>query len=505
MLTTMKITVIGGGPSGLCAALLLKTQHPAWDVAVFEKNPVGVTFGYGVGLRWSVLSKLAAAAPECARAIEQTAHVLNRQTVLRDGRTAGVGNDHGLGVSRGALLDVLARHAEAAGVVIRTGSPADLAEVSDADLVVAADGVSSPTRRQLAEHLGVTATTGDLAYLWCGATVPLEAMTLAIARTASGPLVAHAMPYGPESCTFQVDARTATLAHWSGAATGTISAESVSAAATVKLIEAQFADLLGGTRLHTKQPVWSTFTTIRCQKWSHGDVVLIGDAAHTAHYTVGSGTALAIEDAVALAQALQDNATIPDALGAYEAARRPYVERLQERAERSERWWSTLDTRIDLPLPQLMLSYLSRTGALTLSSVADLDRALLEQCLPDGSGGAWSQGTAELVESILTTTRRGDGSLDTTGSIPAVTVTRSAEVRAFDDQVRAVAEGLGTHHTHVRLVGSDDREAILDRLEFAERLRARTPAATIVRGPRTAAEDLALGVLCDRTDLVEIS
>lgn len=479
--------MIGGGPGGLCSALLLKSQHPDWDVTVFEQHPAEASFGYGVGLRWSALTRLAEVAPGCARDVEAVAHRLTRQILRRDDETVGVTNHHGLGISRSALLLTLARHAAAAGVRVHTGRRVSLMEVASADLVVAADGVGSETRTALAERLGVSATSGELAYLWCGAELALDAMTLAISRTPSGPLVAHVMPYGPGSCTFQVDARTGVLSRW-----------------RIKLLENEFAGLLAGTPLRTKQASWSTFTTIRCENWSAGNVVFVGDAVHTAHYTVGSGTALAIEDAVALAGALRGAGSVADAFAGYQAARKPYADRLQRRADRSERWWSTLDVRCDLPLPRLVLSYLTRTGAVTLADLAEIDGALLAGCLPSAtSDGAGHSG---LAERILAAPYRHNGSSAPSrwyrpdgrdGTAPTVAVAGPA---GLDTAVRLVERGA----TQVRIVGPDDRDALLDRLEFAEQLRARTGVTTIVRGPVGAVDDLALGVLCDRTDLVEI-
>ncbi|WP_432840408.1 FAD-dependent monooxygenase [Dactylosporangium sp. CA-092794] len=461
--------VIGGGPGGMTAALLLKQRHPDWSVEVFERNPADATFGYGVGLRAGVLAQLADLAPACAADLEAVAHPLNRQSVRRDGVTVSVSNAHGVGISRSALLTVVGRHAERAGVVVRTGRTIGVADVAGADIVIGADGVGSETRGALADRIGASAHPGELLYLWCGASLALPAMTLNLTRTPSGPLTAHVMPYGPDRVTFQVDGAAETIKNWDDGSP------------VIARLEEQFADLLGGQRLATKQAGWSAFTTVRCAARSAGRVVLIGDAALTAHYTVGSGTALAMADAFALVEALDGEASMPAAFAAYEDARRAATDRLQRRAQRSERWWTTLGIRYDAPLPVLLAGYLTRTGALGLSDLARLDPRLVAELAPDGTdphdiAGRYAPG--------------GD----------AEPVTVAVPAGGLDE----ISGRFGGSATPVRLAGPPGRDAVLDRMELAELLRARA-VTTIVQGTAADVADLALGALCRRTDYVEVA
>lgn len=468
-----RVAVIGGGPGGLAAALLLRRRYPHWSVEVFERNPADATFGYGVGLRARALARLAELAPECAADIERVAYPLNEQNVLRDGVTVSVSNAHGVGISRGALLTILGRHAQKAGVIVHTGRTIGLVEVAAADIVIGADGVGSQTREALADQVGATARAGELLYLWCGASLALPAMTLYLSRTPFGPLTAHVMPYGGGQVTFQVDGAAEVVKQWDDESS------------TLDRLEHQFADLLGGQRLSTKQPGWSAFTTVRCATRSTGNVVLLGDAALTAHYTVGSGTALALEDALALVEAIAGESSIPAAFTAYEAARRPETERLQRRAERSQRWWTTLAVRYDVPLPALLCSYLTRTGALGLGELATLDPGLLAELSPGGSDPR----------------RIADQHAPSLAAAPVtITVPDGDPVGSLDE----ISRRYGRSTDPVRLVGGDGREAVMDRMELAELLRARTGVTTIVQGMAADAADLALGVLCHRTDHVEI-
>lgn len=477
---------------------MIKVGQPTWDVDVFERNRPDQTYGYGVGLRYDTLQRLSAADPTVGAAVEAAGMTVGTWTFRRGGDEVSAANQHGVGLARSSLLAVLGAHAERAGVRLHTGR-ALTAEELDHDVVIASDGVASATRESLGDAVGARTVAGQLAYMWCGSALELDAMVLALVQTPCGPLAAHVMPYGPAQCTFQVDAHEETLAGWG-------LDQSADARATIDFLETHYAELLGGHAIETKRSEWSAFVTVSCERWSAGRVVLAGDAAHTAHYTVGSGTGMAIDDGITLADALVGAGSPAEAFEAYEATRRPAVEHVQRRAARSQLWWSTLATRFELPLSQLMVSYLTRTGGLKLPLVVDTNGPLLADCL-----GRRFDGTEDLVSRVLAEPLRRNGfdhpTRLFTDAEPVPTLTIADQLEADDlpglvGQARSIAE---SGATQVRLVGPPGRDAVLDRLDVAEQIRAKVDLSTIVSGPADVREDLALGLLCNRTDLVEVA
>lgn len=481
-MTSRSVAVIGAGPAGLYAARLLKLQRPSWTVRVFERQDGTDTYGFGVGLHPYALDKLAKSDPESIDDLLEIGHPLRTWTIRHGIESRTASNDGGIGVSRKRLLEILRHHAEAAGVVIVSGTSVQLQRLDNVDLVIAADGSSSQARAQLASELGVNLDHGRLSFIWCGATVPIDGMVLQIVDTPAGPLTAHVMPFGNGECTFQIDADIDTVKRLAtgGDDLGPDAAE----AATLAMLETHFTDLLAGGRLRGNRSRWSTFSHVTCDRWSTGNVVLVGDAAHTAHYTVGSGTRMALEDAAVLVEAVVGEASLADAFATYESLRKPVVERVQWRARRSQSWWSSLEPRLGMPLPRLLLSYLTRTGAFDLAQLVATNRDLVEHAVG-------SANFDDLAARVLS--QRGSDSED-------ITVAADGVAPWSAESAELVSSLSRSGSAVVALTGHDDRAAILDRIDLAEQIRLSTSARTVVVGPAAAAEDLAIGVLTDRTD-----
>nr|WP_218890648.1 FAD-dependent monooxygenase [Actinomycetospora corticicola] len=371
-----RVAVLGGGPGGLYAARLIKLAQPECDVVVHEQGVPDQTFGFGVGLAARTQRKLAEADPASLDDILATAWSHDMRMRVGD-RSAGMSVNSLVAVGRADLLRVLQRHAENAGVKLEFGVRRSADEL-DADLVIAADGVGSATRA--AGDFGEDVEVGSGWYLWAGVDTALPHALFAPERTEHGVFVTHAYPYAADRSTFLVETDPATLA---AAGFDREVPPDSSDVEALEYLSDVFADHLDGHRLIGNRTRWMQFRTVRCATWHSGRTVLLGDAAHTAHYSVGSGTKLAMEDAIALVTALGEADDLEPALSAYEAARRPAVERIQDIAERSRRWWETFPERLELPVEQLLVAYMSRAGNVPLDRFAagtpDVVNAALQQ------------------------------------------------------------------------------------------------------------------------------
>ncbi len=271
--------------------------------------------------------------------------------------------------------------------------------------------------------------------------------------------------------------------------------------------------MLRGHALIGNRTRWLRFRTVRCDRWYHGRLVLLGDAAHTAHYSIGSGTKLAMEDAIALVAALRAGSTLDEALRAYETARRPAVEHLQAVAARSQRWWDSFPQRMHLPVNQLLVSYMTRAGKVSLARFAESTPHVVRRSLTEYSGGRPGQVTCDgMVDWVISRPLPLDhGVVPNRAARPGglITDVEVTEPDAWgpkaDGVVDQVAGELAGGAAAVRLTGPADRDAVLDRLDLAERLRLQLSATVIVRAPDRCRADLAAGLVSARTDLIDTS
>jgi 2-polyprenyl-6-methoxyphenol hydroxylase-like FAD-dependent oxidoreductase len=340
----MRIACVGAGPAGLYFSLLMKLWEPANDVTVFERNKEGVTYGWGVTMERKFLAVLAECDAESAREIEWRSMRWRDQVVCFDGgREVYRGNGDAHGVSRQRFVDILASRARQLGVDIRYEQEIrDQSELTAADLIVAADGVSSQIRGRA--EFGTTITEGRNKYVWLGTGKAFDSFHFIFEPTEAGWIWAYAYQHEPTASTFIVECE---LRTWAG-----LGFDKCSPSHLLERLEGIFAEGLAGRRLWTQftdgaDAPWLNFRTVSNEHWLHGNVVLVGDSAHTAHFSVGLGTTLALQDVIVLAARLQrvSDHTAPsltEALRAYQDQRQAELRCHATEAERSAGWFENL-------------------------------------------------------------------------------------------------------------------------------------------------------------------
>ncbi|MGW7514885.1 bifunctional salicylyl-CoA 5-hydroxylase/oxidoreductase [Streptomyces sp. NPDC054796] len=363
---TTRIAVIGGGPGGLYAAALLKRLDPSRDVTVFERNAPDDTFGFGVVLSDETLGGIEHADPAVFAALQNEFVRWDDIDVLYRGRVLTSGGHGFAALGRRRLLAVLHARCRDLGVRLRfrTQAPSAATLAETCDLVVAADGVHSATREAHADAFRPTVTTHRCRYIWLAADFALDAFRFEIAETPHGVFQLHAYPYAAPSPEHPDGASTVIVETreevWRAAGLDAMD-ERASAEACAKL----FAATLEGRALRGNNSQWIAFRTVVNEHWSHGRTVLLGDAAHTAHFSIGSGTKLAVEDALALAACVEEQPDLPSALAAYEAERRPVVASTQRAARASLEWFEDLATYTGQPPRQFAFNLLTRSRRVT--------------------------------------------------------------------------------------------------------------------------------------------
>lgn len=345
----MRIVCVGGGPAGLYFAILMKERDSAHEVTVLERNPRGVTYGWGVVFWEDLLDRLWATDPPTAREIGASAFRWNGELLVVEGREPVFEEGPGFAIGRQRLLDILLERASALGVEVRFDCEVEaMSELPEADLVVACDGAGSRLREQRRGAFRTDVSVGRNKYIWLGTSKVFAAFTFAFVPTSAGWIWCHAYGFDAETSTFIVECCPGT---WSGLGFDRLDEE-----ATIALLEELFASHLDGHGLEGAArggASWLDFRTVTNQKWNHDNTVLMGDAAHTTHFTIGSGTKLALEDAIALAARLHEGVELQSALAGYERERQGSLRAAQTDARFSARWFEGIERYAALEPPQL--------------------------------------------------------------------------------------------------------------------------------------------------------
>jgi len=367
----MKIAVIGGGPGGLFFSVMMKRADPSHDITVFERNAPDATFGFGVVFPERSMRYLRDADVDIHAAFAQAMIHWDALEYRHRGHILRCGGNVFSGLARMDLLRILQKQAYDLGVELRFHQEIQSVSNMDGyDLIVAADGINSLARRELADRFRPSIRLGRSKYIWLGTTQTFAALTFIFEESAHGWLVAHIYPHGTGASTFIVETDEDT---WRRAGfdrtTGAAEMPDGTDVATLEFCDRVFARHLDGHHLLGNTSRWLNFRTVRNRQWHAGNVVLIGDAAHTAHFSVGSGTRMALEDAIALAHGLQCHNAVPDALAAYEHERRPAVRRIQRAAEPSRRWFEGFRHWTSFEPEQFAFHHVARTRILTYGTL----------------------------------------------------------------------------------------------------------------------------------------
>ncbi|HEX8380781.1 MAG TPA: bifunctional salicylyl-CoA 5-hydroxylase/oxidoreductase [Allosphingosinicella sp.] len=375
----MRIACLGGGPAGLYFAISMKLRDPAHDIDLYERNRPDDTFGWGVVFSDQTVENLMANDPVSAALIRDEFAHWDDIEVHVHGETIRSSGHGFIGIGRRRLLGILQDRARALGVRLHFEheAAADLHAYADYDLVIAADGANSRIRNAYAQHFGVNIQVRKNKFFWFGTEKVFEAFTFAFEETEAGWVWAHAYRFGDGLSTFIVEMAPGT---WQR-----LGLDRMDQRQAIALCERIFARHLGGRALmsnaaHLKGPeAWLQFRRIICERWSHENLILLGDAAHTAHFSIGSGTKLAIEDSIKLAEVLNRPGITRDAaLAEYREERQIEVLKLQNSARNSTEWFETLERYLHFEPIQFAYSLLTRSQRVSHENLRLRDKPWLE-------------------------------------------------------------------------------------------------------------------------------
>jgi anthraniloyl-CoA monooxygenase len=369
----MKINVIGGGPAGLYFAILMKKAAASHQIRIYERNGPDDTFGWGVVFSGKTLANLRAADEEShAEITREFAAWDNVDVVHRNTKVSIHGNSFS-GIARLQLLKILQRRAKQLGVEVEFRTEIHNIEPvrNDCDLFVAADGVNSMVRLHYLEQLQPELDLRTNRYIWYGTNQLFHGLTLTFRENSAGVFAAHSYKFSPTTSTFIVECDPQT---WDKAGF-----EFMSDSQTREYLGEVFSTDLGGYPLLSNNSKWINFLLVKNRNWFFENVVLIGDALHTAHFSIGSGTKLAMEDAIALAQSFREKSDVGEALAHFSAKRRPVIEDYQAAAFESMVWFENASRYMHLSPLELAFTLMTRSGRVTYEDLKQRDPEFIRQ------------------------------------------------------------------------------------------------------------------------------
>jgi 2-polyprenyl-6-methoxyphenol hydroxylase-like FAD-dependent oxidoreductase len=351
----VRIAVIGGGPGGLYFAYLWKRRHPDAQIDLFEQNAAGATWGFGVVFSEQALEFLRVDDPDTVDAIAPRMESWKNITLNLRGESVELDGIGFSSIGRLDLLSTLQQRASSAGVIMRYDTPIQsVDQLAGYDLIVAADGLNSLVRRSFEGDFGTSLSYSANKFAWYGTTKRFETLSQTFVQTELGAFNAHHYRYSSSMSTFLVECDLATWQRY-GFAEKTVEESQT-------ICEDVFAATLDGHPLASNRSVWRNFPWIWNERWSFKNMVLIGDSLHSAHFSIGSGTRLAIEDAIALAKALEAERDISAGLDRYQSERQPIVKKLAAAARASADWYDKFPEHMKLGLMDFAYSYITRSG-----------------------------------------------------------------------------------------------------------------------------------------------
>lgn len=370
MVELRSIDVLGGGPAGLYIAQLLKRERPHATVRVYEQNPRGATFGFGVVFSSQALDFLQADDPDTHALITPHMEQWQNMTLVHSGERIVLDGIGFAAIGRLQLIDLLTKQAESAGVEVCFNTPVEDVDALQADLIVGADGLNSRLRHASAASFSPQLSHFKNSFAWFGTNKPFDTLTQTFVSTDLGALNAHHYRYQSSMSTFIVECDQDSFKNH-GFAT-------MDEAQTAQACEQLFSDTLQGASLIANKSQWRQFPRLWCNNWTHGNRVLIGDSAHTAHFSVGSGTRLALEDAIALSKSLREDTDLTAALSNYQSLRQPIAQKIVNAANTSAEWYDTFATKLHLSPLDFGFDYITRSGRIDMDRLRKLSPGFMQ-------------------------------------------------------------------------------------------------------------------------------